>query len=370
MAKFMNLSGTVFSRLTVSKQGPRGLSNGIRWNCVCSCGKETLVSTRDLKSGHTKSCGCAQHEYASSRNTKLEGLVFGRLTVIHRLPSRGQNGALWLCRCECGKKVEARTGSLNFGAVVSCGCIRRDIRRQAGPDYTGLTFGRLQVEQKGDYNKAGKSQWVCKCNCGNTVLVKSQALKLGTTQSCGCIQREIAGSSFRDLTNRTFGRLFVIERQGSNHRGNALWRCQCSCGNFNVVSGNSLLSEGRVSCGCARIYRDASLTSEKKKMSGRIANHSRRARVNATGGTFTDKDISDRFRWQRGRCAMPWCRIKLNKDNQCIDHIISISPRTRNGVQLPNLNDRRNLQLACDPCNSRKYDKDPIQHSQENGWLL
>ncbi len=30
----------------------------LTWNCQCECGNTTIVSTKDLKSGHVKSCGC------------------------------------------------------------------------------------------------------------------------------------------------------------------------------------------------------------------------------------------------------------------------------------------------------------------------
>ena len=53
-----------------------------------------------------------------------------------------------------------------------------------------------------------------------------------------------------DLTNKRKGKLICIEPIGfqKNHR---IWRCKCDCGNFCDILGTSLLSNRRISCGCA-----------------------------------------------------------------------------------------------------------------------
>lgn len=65
-------------------------------------------------------------------------------------------------------------------------------------DLTGQKFGKLIVlRQVGDYTTPqGKcqSQWLCKCDCGNEIVVRGYSLtrKRNSTQSCGCIQKEVA----------------------------------------------------------------------------------------------------------------------------------------------------------------------------------
>ena len=52
-----DLTGKRFCKLVVIKQC--GTRNGKRmWECICDCGSISVVSTNQLTSGHTKSCGC------------------------------------------------------------------------------------------------------------------------------------------------------------------------------------------------------------------------------------------------------------------------------------------------------------------------
>lgn len=59
---------------------------------------------------------------------------------------------------------------------------------------TGKRFNRLFVVSLGDpyVNLNGKhfKRWECICDCGNTALVRGEALKNGTTKSCGCLNDE------------------------------------------------------------------------------------------------------------------------------------------------------------------------------------
>jgi hypothetical protein len=64
-------------------------------------------------------------------------------------------------------------------------------------------------------------------------------------------------SSFKDLTGKRFGRLMVIKRAMNYKRyKEALWLCQCDCGNQTVVAAGHLRDGHTKSCGC--------LTTEKK----------------------------------------------------------------------------------------------------------
>lgn len=55
----------------------------------------------------------------------------------------------------------------------------------------GQRFTRLVVEARSDRHNA-KWHWICRCDCGTTVRVRVDHLRLGRTRSCGCLLREWA----------------------------------------------------------------------------------------------------------------------------------------------------------------------------------
>ena len=52
-----DMVGLVFGRLTVNAFSHTHDSRAM-WSCTCVCGKNTVVSGKLLRSGHTQSCGC------------------------------------------------------------------------------------------------------------------------------------------------------------------------------------------------------------------------------------------------------------------------------------------------------------------------
>ena len=75
-------------------------------------------------------------------------------------------------------------------------------------DLTGKKFGRLTVLRRAEsINK--RTLWLCRCECGNKVVVEAYNLKTGHTQSCGCLQRE-ATSEANKTHGKTHSRLYRI----------------------------------------------------------------------------------------------------------------------------------------------------------------
>lgn len=68
MAKFQDLTGQKFNRLIVLQH--IGTNNRWHyWKCQCDCGNIVSVTTGNLLSNHTKSCGCLRKE----NTTKTSG---------------------------------------------------------------------------------------------------------------------------------------------------------------------------------------------------------------------------------------------------------------------------------------------------------
>lgn len=165
----------------------------------------------------------------------LTGQVFGTLVVKEK--TRHKNRVAWICECECGNTTTVITNSLTSGNTKSCGC------RSNKPNEIGKRFGKLLVIGQ-ENTKNHKSQWKCKCDCGNEIIVSGDNLRQGKTQSCGCLK-------IIDETGNKYFRLTIINFAYIKNNC-AYWNCECECGNKIVVAGNHLRSGHTTSCGCVQ----------------------------------------------------------------------------------------------------------------------
>lgn len=181
-----DLTGRRYGKLVVVKHaGKRGKYN--LWECRCDCGNTTEVMVHVLNAGKTISCGCAVRDVAQSKRQNIIGKRFGRLVVVELIERKihGTMSFRWRCVCDCGNETTAKTADLNRGHVSSCGCLRIDRLREASfNDLSGKRFGDLTVLCL--YNRDGESRWLCKCDCGQTTIVRGSALVTNNTKSCGC----------------------------------------------------------------------------------------------------------------------------------------------------------------------------------------
>ena len=94
----------------------------------------------------------------------------------------------------------------------------------------GDSYGRLTViARQGSQNRS--SMWLCRCSCGNEVVVRNTGLKSGDTKSCGCYKRDVS----RDLITKrstTHGRSKTTEyntwmgmRERCNNPNNKFYFC-------------------------------------------------------------------------------------------------------------------------------------------------
>ena len=143
-------------------------------------------------------------------DTDLTGRKFGKLTVLYKgetyIDSKGHYRSQWWCQCDCGSDpILTQAVYLKRGKKKSCGCLRnkhahyeKDYNIQKKTRQTnidekmiGSRFGKLfvlykdedYVSQKGVHVK----RYFCKCDCGNTIVVRGDYLRDGRTRSCGCI---------------------------------------------------------------------------------------------------------------------------------------------------------------------------------------
>lgn len=57
-------------------------------------------------------------------------------------------------------------------------------------DLTGKKFGRLTAIEFSHKGKNRKTYWLWQCDCGKLIVARTDCVKSGRTQSCGCLKKE------------------------------------------------------------------------------------------------------------------------------------------------------------------------------------
>lgn len=78
---YKDLSNQKFGKLTVVSK-MESQNGRVQWYCKCDCGGSKIVSSKDLLSGHTKSCGCISNKPKNiSKDLLVELYVTKQLTL-------------------------------------------------------------------------------------------------------------------------------------------------------------------------------------------------------------------------------------------------------------------------------------------------
>ena len=92
----------------------------------------------------------------------LHGLVFHELKV-QTFVRLEKTGAIWSCKCTCGKEVEVRASDLKSGNTKSCGC-----RRSRVAGIKSLKHGQTSKKHHTEYSKIYKT-WRSMLNRCHTI---------------------------------------------------------------------------------------------------------------------------------------------------------------------------------------------------------
>ncbi len=96
----LDLAGKRFGQLTALAPA-ENVGSMTAWRCRCDCGRETVVLTAHLRSGHSTSCGC------KPKGTFVDGTCVEliRSKTIRRSNTSGVTGVEWMPRTNQWKAV-------------------------------------------------------------------------------------------------------------------------------------------------------------------------------------------------------------------------------------------------------------------------
>lgn len=159
------------------------------------------------------SYGLKSGEGGSVANRKdITGQTFGYLTAIEYDHFDGKN-SYWKFRCKCGKTVIRSIKKLKEAKTPSCGCYNAEIRAKAqkkreeqekkkkyarenakrNRNLSGDKIGKLNVIKLLSEKPGIEAEYLCKCDCGNTVIKRQKYLINGkNNHSCGCGRKNAA----------------------------------------------------------------------------------------------------------------------------------------------------------------------------------
>lgn len=88
-------------------------------------------------------------------------------------------------------------------------------------DLTGKRFGKLIVIKQFSktVNRKIQTRWLCKCDCGNEIVVRQGNLHTGNTKSCGCLRHESMGG-FSSSPNRLYNSWRAMKQRCFNKSNN------------------------------------------------------------------------------------------------------------------------------------------------------
>lgn len=118
--------GDVFNYLTVIEILGEGK---YRCRCICGSIKDyfgnNLTRNHTKSCGCKKSALIADKKIVD-----LTGLKFGKWTVLYFSHIGKDHQCYWHCRCECGTEKDVSSHQLTSGKSQSCGCLLKDINRK------------------------------------------------------------------------------------------------------------------------------------------------------------------------------------------------------------------------------------------------
>lgn len=157
--QMIDMTGKKYNKITVLEMLPEP-NHKTKCKCLCDCGNIFTTTSYDVRSGHTKSCGCIP----SSSPTELIGKKFNMLTP-YMFGGITNKKTRWWCKCDCGNIVLVYATNLVNGHSKSCGCLHLKSlglsKSRIYSIYTGMVNRCYNPNSKEYKNYGGRGISVC-----------------------------------------------------------------------------------------------------------------------------------------------------------------------------------------------------------------
>lgn len=127
MTKVTNLIGKKFNYLTVvarAQQRGRKGDTSADWFCMCDCGNPKIVSARDLRKGHIKTCGQGKcpMKLALQRIGKAENRRPARFLISPERVKELSEGPCYFCGTTPALGIEEKVGIAKYTETNTVSC--------------------------------------------------------------------------------------------------------------------------------------------------------------------------------------------------------------------------------------------------------
>lgn len=141
MPKRLDLTGQTYGYLQVLEPTDQRDGSNVVWRCLCTaCGRECYLSTRSLRSGGSRSCGCMRPSYLGDRLGKIvEQAGIGETNQARIRSTKPQKNNA------SGVRGVSRYNSSQWEATIYYK--RRKMRLYLGPDFGAAVQARKAGEK-------------------------------------------------------------------------------------------------------------------------------------------------------------------------------------------------------------------------------
>ncbi len=134
----------------------------------------------------------------------------------------------WKLQCVCGVDFFARERSFLKDKISLCPTCKANKIKTIKYNYEGQQFGRLIVLFDSGKRRNADILYECVCQCGKIKLISSSCLRRKTTNSCGCLKKE--------MNQKRFSKTYKIpNNRKSTHKTRAMAKYIYTRDNFRCI---------------------------------------------------------------------------------------------------------------------------------------